>query len=81
MLNIKCCGYKNEFLEWKGSKRIVLETSIVKHSLKNHEQFYDKLRIVKRWKAFKRIVSYKIEIVDSKVVSAQLEASKSSIKY
>ena len=51
------------------------------HSLKNHEQFYGKLRIVKRWKAFKRIVSYKIEIVDSKVVSAQLEASKSSIKY
>ena len=51
------------------------------HSLKNHEQCYDELRIVKRWKAFKRIVSYKIEIVDSKVVSAQLEASKSSIKY
>ena len=49
--------------------------------MKNHEQCYDKLRIVKRWKAFKRIVSYKIEIVDSKVVSAQLEASKSSIKY
>ena len=51
------------------------------HSLKNHESFYDKLRIVKRSKAFKRYVSYKIELVDSKVVLAQLEASKSRIKY
>ena len=51
------------------------------HSLKNHVPFYYKLRVLKVWKAFERYVGYRIEIIDSKVFLAQLEASKSSIKY
>ena len=58
----------------------------IKH-LKNidllHElRFYNELSIKQISKAFKEYArSYKIEIIDSKDSSAQLEASKSSIKY
>ena len=71
--------YKNGFLEWKRSKKIVSNTSIlwkiekprIKH-LKNidllHElPFYDELNIYEMSKSFGLYArSYKAEIVDSK---------------
>ena len=48
-----------------------------------HElHFYDELSVVEISKAFKGYArSYKIEIMDLKDLLAQLEASKSNIKY
>ena len=87
-------SYKNGFLEWGRSKKIVSKSSIyntfiekpcIKH-LKNIDllhklPFYNELDIEKISKAFKRYArSYKIEIIGSKDRLVQLEASKSSIK-
>ena len=86
--------YKNESLEWKGSKKITSNTSILKFfkwktkikGLKNinllHEfPFYDELNIYEISKAFGWYArSYKAEIVDSKYPLTRLEARKLNIK-
>ena len=69
--------YKNEFLGWKRSKTKHLSNIVLLHEL----PFYDELSVVEISKAFKGYArSYKIEIIDSKDLLSQLEASKLSIK-
>ena len=84
--------YKNEFLGWKKKQyNCFKKFHFIMHSLKKlvlnalktdllHEfPFYNKWIIKQESKAFKRYARiYKVEIVDSKDVSAQLEASKLS---
>ena len=65
---------------------ILIEKPKIKHSsnieLLHELQFYDELSVVEISKAFERYArSYKVEIIDPKDPLAQLEASKSSIKY
>ena len=86
--------HKNECRNEKESKRlfqilpfynVLIEKPKLKH-LSNIEllhdlPFYDELSVVEISLAFKRYArSYKIEIIDTKDPSVQLEASKSSIK-
>ena len=87
-------AFKNEFLRWKRSKKMVSKTSIYNTFiekpyityLKNVDLLHellcnDKLSIVKISQAFKRYArGYKIEITDSKDLLVHLEATKSSIK-
>ena len=62
---------------WKRSKTKHLSNIVLLHEL----PFYDELSVVEISKAFKGYArSYKIEIIDSKDLLSQLEASKLSIK-
>ena len=62
---------------WKRSKTKHLSNIVLLHEL----PFYDELSVVEIPKAFKGYArSYKIEIIDSKDLLSQLEASKLSIK-
>ena len=84
--------YKNEFWNEKEAKKVfqillfynvLSEKPKIKHlsniKLLHELPFYDELSVVKISKAFERYTrSYKSEIIDSKDLLAQLEASKSS---
>ena len=93
-IKIKYKSYENEFWNEKEAKNlfktlpfydVLIENSEIK-KLSNiellHElPFYDEMSITEVSKAFRRYAKkYKVEIVDHKDPSVQLEASKSSIK-
>ena len=87
--------YKNESWNEKEAKKlfqilpfhsVLIEkpkiTNLSNRKLLHEPPFYDELNVVEISKAFKRYArSYKVEMIDSKDPLAQLEASKSSIKY
>ena len=61
--------FYNEFIEKPKIKRL------------NEQPFYEQINIIKTYQAFKGYArSYKVEIVEKKDLTVQLEASKSSIK-
>ena len=61
--------FYNEFIEKPKIKRL------------NEQPFYEQINIIKTDQAFKGYArSYKVEIVEKKDLTVQLEASKSSIK-
>ena len=86
--------YNNEFWNEKEAKElfqilpfynVLIEKLEIKHlsniGLLHELPFYDKSSVVEVSKGFKRYArSYKVEIIDFKDPSVQLEASKSSIK-
>ena len=75
-MKIICDAYKNEFWEWKKSKKIVPKTfNVLKTRIKRLKNidslhkipFYNELSIEKISKTFTRYArSYRIEIIDSK---------------
>ena len=94
VIEIKYRAYKNKFWNKKKAKElfqippfynVLIENPKIKH-LSNIETlhelpFYDELSVVEISKAFERDArSYKVEIIQPKDLSVQLEASKSSIE-
>ena len=84
---MKYRAYKNEFLGYKNFFQVLpfydvlIEKPKIKHLL-NLELFYDELSVVKKSNAFKgHTRGYKVEIIDPKDPSVQLEAIKSSVEH